>query len=533
MQKLTHIGLSILSGILLFIAWSPLPFAFCIFFAWIPLLFIADKVNNKNAFFGLAFLTLFIWNVCTTWWIWNSTDIGSIFAIAANSLLMYVPWWGYINIKKKSGHYIGYISLIAFWMLFEYIHLNWELSWPWLSIGNAFAEKTNWVQWYEYTGIGGGTLWVFVINILLYDIWKKIKQNTSITIQWTIKRITVLMLLIILPAAISISLLQHDVDNNNTQDNVVIVQPNIDPYQKFEQTSTSSQIKKLIDLSEKKIDENTKLVVWSETALSAQIALNDITTAPVYQAVFAFIHRHPHITLLTGVETYKTFTEPTQYTQKTTQGFYYESYNAAIALNSKAPMQLYFKSKLVPGVETLPSFLKILAPLFEKFGGTTGGYAKDTAATTFQIAESPFIAAPIICYESIYGAYVASYVQKGANLIAIITNDGWWGNTAGHKQHLAYAKLRAIETRRWVVRSANTGISAVINPYGQIIITEGWDKAGSLQYNLPAPNNNKTFYVRHGDYLYKIFSVLAVLILIWQVVAKINNRKNNISSQSL
>ncbi|MCZ2222596.1 MAG: apolipoprotein N-acyltransferase [Chitinophagales bacterium] len=304
---------------------------------------------------------------------------------------------------------------------------------------------------------------------------------------------------------------------------------NVDPYQKFESVSIANQIKKLIELSESAIDSNTKIVLWPETALSAQVALNELSIAPVYQPVFNFINRHPNITLITGVETYKIFTEPTEYTQKTTQGFYYESYNAAVALNSQSSIQFYYKSKLVPGVETLPSFLKVLAPLFEKFGGTTGGYTKDVQSKIFKTEKNPYMSAPIICYESVYGAYVASYIKKGANLISIITNDGWWGNTAGHKQHLAYAKLRAIETRTWVARSANTGISAVINPYGKILISKGWDKQGSIKFAIPSTNNKQTFYVSYGDYLYKIFSVIAVILIIWNFVEKIKNRKSKTS----
>src|SRR5574343_444659 len=70
--------------------------------------------------------------------------------------------------------------------------------------------------------------------------------------------------------------------------------------------------------------------------------------------------------------------------------------------------------------------------------------------------------APAVCYESVYGDFMAKYIRSGAEVICIITNDGWWGNTPGHRQHLAYAKLRAIETRKQIIRSANTGISCFV-----------------------------------------------------------------------
>jgi apolipoprotein N-acyltransferase len=107
---------------------------------------------------------------------------------------------------------------------------------------------------------------------------------------------------------------------------------------------------------------------------------------------------------------------------------------------------------------------------------------------------------------------VARSVRKGAQFIAIITNDGWWENTSGKDQHLDYAKLRAIETRRWVARSANTGISAFINQRGDVVQkTKWWTKTAIKQdINL---NSELTFYVEHGDYLPKAGSFIAVLLI--------------------
>jgi apolipoprotein N-acyltransferase len=108
--------------------------------------------------------------------------------------------------------------------------------------------------------------------------------------------------------------------------------------------------------------------------------------------------------------------------------------------------------------------------------------------------------APIICYESIWGEYVAKAVSKGAQFIAVITNDGWWGNTSGKDQHLAYAKLRAIETRRWVARSANTGISGFINQRGDVVKKSGWWVSTALEADINL-NDELTFYVKYGDYI--------------------------------
>jgi apolipoprotein N-acyltransferase len=157
-----------------------------------------------------------------------------------------------------------------------------------------------------------------------------------------------------------------------------------------------------------------------------------------------------------------------------------------------------------------------MAPLFEQFGGTSGGYGKSATSAVLATAEGGGQIAPIICYESIYGEYVGTYVKKGANLLAIITNDGWWGNTPGHKQHLNFARLRAIETRKWIVRSANTGISSIINDQGEIVASQPWDTMATIKFSVPL-NKQSTLYVTLGDALYKLALNLAILTLCWHL----------------
>lgn len=533
LKKLQIAGFSILSGLLLWAAWPVSPFTFLIFIAWIPLLQVAEITKKRIPFFFYSLLTAMVWNVCATWWIWNSTDIGSVAAIFANSLLMTLPWWGFHIFKNKYGKRMGFAALIIFWMAFEYIHLNWQLSWPWLTLGNVFASHPDWVQWYEYTGTGGGTLWVLIVNVLLYDLLTQLKTKKV-----QLQNVTIAGVILIFPFVISIIIKPGTLANQPGQgaalNNVIIVQPNIDPYNdKFDASTLSSQLEKLISLSEKELDSNTRLVIWPETALPAGVWQEEFQDANIYQPVFAFTKRHTAVTLVTGIETYKSYGQlkaaPSARFNERDSSFY-DVFNAAVAIKANAPLQFYNKSKLVPGVETLPDFLLWMAPVFEKFGGTASGYGKSKESAVFAEDNNPYICAPIICYESIYGEYVASYAAKGANLLTIITNDGWWGNTPGHKQHLEYARLRAIETRKWVVRSANTGISAVINRTGEILQTQPWNKPAFIKANVPAISG-ETFYVLYGDVLLKTALVFALLLTVWNIVlvfkAKLLKRKNS------
>ena len=383
-----------------------------------------------------------------------------------------------------------------------------------------FATHTDWIQWYEYTGVSGGSLWVLVANISIYTILKEKNKSAKY------KPAIAVLLVLVLPIVLSLAIKPKTTPLSASQ-NVVIVQPNIDPYsEKFDVASTSNQIQKLITLSETNMDSNTQVIVWPETALPVAVWQDKVMENAYYKPVFDFANRHPEMTLETGIETIKNYgrEKATKTARKDeSSGNYYDVFNAAISIKANQPLQFYNKSKLVPGVETLPDFLLWLGAIFEKFGGTAGGYGHDKEASAFKENGNPYVTAPIICYESIYGDYTTSYIRKGANLLTIITNDGWWGNTAGHKQHLQYARLRAVETRKWVARSANTGISAIISNTGEIVESRNWDEAAAIKFSIPVVDG-ETFYVENGSLIFRLAVFLMIALLGYHFVMILKNR---------
>jgi apolipoprotein N-acyltransferase len=523
--KYTSLLLSIISGILLWLSWPVSPFTFLIFFAFVPLILLEVRVKTGLSYFGWSYLALLIWNIGSTWWICNSTVPGGVAAIVANSLLMCIPWIAFFHVKRKNGPLIGYTGLLVFWTTFEYIHLNWELSWPWLTIGNVFATHPDWVQWYEYTGSSGGTIWVMASNILI--AFTLIRYSRTSSLAAIRKPAAIIGVTIFLPLLFSYLILnsaekRYSVSSRDGVKNIVVVQPNIDPYMKFESGLQEGQLQTLISLSESKIDSSTALVVWPETALNlpSGIDLDKVNEQPYLVPLWKFLTNHRNITLLSGIEGIRYIPEGSQGEQARAipnSGYYYESYNAATIISHTGVRQLYFKSKLVPGVEILPSFLRIIASWFEQFGGTGGGYTGQAERTVLIDPINGYRIAPAICYESIYGEFLTAYIRNGANLICIITNDGWWANTSGHKQHLQYARLRAIETRRWIARSANTGISAFVSPLGEVINPEPWDKAAAIKSAIPAVED-LVFFAKHGDILSRICIALAAALLLWSFI---------------
>jgi apolipoprotein N-acyltransferase len=529
-KKYSSFLLAVLSGFLSWLAWTPNNFSAAIFFAFIPLLLIEERETKGFRYFIFIYIGLLSWNLFTTWWIWNSTMIGAWLAMAVNSLLMFIPWWGYRKIKKHFNLNIALLSLLFFWLSFEYLHqLDWGLSWPWLTLGNAFAERTSWIQWYAYTGTSGGSLWILGVNVLLYKFYL---QTTRHRIQWSKHILTSLCL--ILPILISILIekkeeKEYKAENKKRKsDNIVIVQPNIDPYEKISSGDLRKLSQSLVDLSEQKIDINTTLLIWPETALYAYGGIDEaaINTNTELENIFALLKKYPRLHLFTGVESYRIFPDRHSIYSRPMEGSgsFYEVYNGGMLADSSGALQFYHKSMLVPGVETLPKFLLFLGPLFEKLGGTAGGYARQKIRTTIPLKNNHVIA-PAVCYESIYGEYMSRYVKNGANLIAIITNDGWWGNTPGHQQHMAYARLRAIETRKWVLRSANTGISCFINPAGNIEQQSAWWQPAVLKASIYT-DTRTTFFVKYGDIISKIaLAMTALMICVYLFKSKLKSQK--------
>jgi apolipoprotein N-acyltransferase len=532
-KRFSGFFLALTGSILLWAAWPTSPLTILMFIAWVPLLWIEDHISNWKKLFGLTYLHMLFWNIATTWWVWNASPAGAMGAFLANSLIMCVPWLLFYFTKKQFGRWIGYGSLIVFWLTFEYIHHNWELSWPWLTLGNAFATHPEWVQWYEYSGSTGGSLWVLLTNIIAYGIFSEYRNNGKTRAYY----ITLATWIAFLAIPILISRIMISSENKNVAaalstatKNVVIVQPNIDPYTEKFAGDVDSQIQKLIVLSEKQIDKNTTLVIWPETAIPVSANEDDFKNNVFYSPIWSFLNRHPFVGLLTGINSYETYGTDKRKASKTARhdiqsGIYYDEFNTAAFFDADTTIQLYHKAKLVPGVETLPSFLGFMGKWFEDFGGISGTLGRDSERKVFVPSDNHFKSAPIICYESIYSDYITEYIRKGANLLTIITNDGWWSNTQGYKQHMNYARLRAIETRKWVARSANTGISCFIDPLGNVINPQPWDTAASIKLAVPV-DSRQTFFVKHGDILSRATVIVSILLLVLNISFWIKGRSD-------
>ena len=512
--------LVILTGLLLWLSWPHYGFNLLIFAAWVPLLIGEEKIKSTPVFFFLLWCSFIIWNTGTTWWIWNSTGPGAAGAIMANSMIMCLPVLAYRFSKKYLSLPMALISLISYWVFYEFIHHNWELSWPWLTLGNVFANKPAWIQWYSFTGVSGGSVWVLSINVLVFLSIKHSGENLKR--KWLMASAMMGLLVPVITGWILYPKPKNVNPDDVTTPNVVVVQPNVEPY--FEKFNTDPDIltDNLIALSKSKIDSQTRLLVWPETAIPAQAWEHEMDSIPIFKKVFSFLNSYPNIQLVTGIDSYKLWGVENPGGMSIRQmrnGLYYEAFNTAMGKSAANGVQLYHKSKLVPGVEALPSWLGFMADIFDDFGGINGSLGRSDSAAVFSAPGNPYRPAPVICYESIYSDYLTRYTNRGANIITVITNDGWWGNTAGHHQHMHYARLRAIESGLWVARSANTGISCFIDPNGHIYQPQPWDTKAAIKMSIPA-TESPSFYAKHFDWISRLSAISGVLLFLFSIYLK-------------
>lgn len=542
-------GLCLLSAGLLSLGWYDLHLSWLTLFAFIPILALCEnliaenKKHSKAKFFGYVYLTFVVWNTITTWWVYYASPAGVFAAILISSLLMALVMLLSFVLWKSAGRKIGLIAFVANYLAFEYLFMNSEIAWPWLVLGNAFANDVQIVQWYEFTGHLGGSLWILLINVLTYLLISKLIeqkrnfQNSTSSRKAIIPIIISLAFFIVVP--ISYSLIRYYTYNETAHpQKVVVIQPNIDPYnEKFDETRFASQIDNILDLAHAYSDSTTAYFIAPETALNGTIQEDypqgNFSLCKVQQ----FMKNYPQAKFVIGASTFKVYygkhgnkafdgTTVTR-TARELCDDHYDIYNVSMQIDSQPEVQIYHKSRLVPGAELLPyiEVFGFLSDLMTDLGGMSGSHGRQERPTSFSNDVSGVKVGVPVCYESAFGEHVANFVNAGANMIFVITNDGWWHDTPGYRQHCSYSRLRAIETRRSIARSANTGISCIINQRGEVEQQIGWWQRGAISASINA-NDKITFYTKYGDYLARMAAFVAGILIVIAVVARFRKKSS-------
>ena len=511
-HKTYNIIMALLTGGLLTAAWPTWGIAPLAFIGFFPLLLLEDRVakGERGKLFWLSFLAFLVWNVATTWWVWNATP-AAIAAWVLNALFMATVFIVFHFTKKKvCNNPMGNFFLIPYWMAFEMLTYLWAAKWPWLNLGNVFSTSHEWIQWYEYTGVAGGTLWVLLVNILIANIiqYFKLRETKPLLINIGCEVVVVL-----LPIILSTQVYKH-YEDQGTDTEVVVVQQNCDPWnEQFDHQFDQQVIQNNINLSLPLLSPNTRFVVSSESAIQEGIWLDRTSDSRSLKTLHDYVQRFPKFAFVIGGTTMEWVPEGMEDdfpAREAGLNRYYYCHNSALLIDT-INMQHRNKSQLTPGVEAIPEWMGFLKNYSLTMGIARGTLKTDPEAKVMSFGDHKVGVA--ICYESAFGEYVGSFCKKGADLLFVITNDGWWGDTPGYRQHFEFSKLRAIENRRCIARSANTGRSGFFNQRGDVLQqTEYWVPT-AIKETLKA-NTKVTFYAKHGDYLSRIAVYLTFVLLI-------------------
>ncbi|MCB0770344.1 MAG: apolipoprotein N-acyltransferase [Flavobacteriales bacterium] len=547
------------SGVLWALAWPGIGgFAPLAFVAWLPLLH-AERLHDQRtagrprAFVPYALLAVFIWNASTSWWFFCVSEpigtrlISGFAPMVVNSSLMIIPWWMKRLVHRAVDPRTAAYGFMFFWLSFEYLHHDWDLQWPWFSIGNVFAEDPAWIQWYEYSGTLGGTAWVLLFTFFAdhaVSCWTS--RTRRAWVQAVLAATT-----LALPLMASVLRFRTYPVNEGRTIEAVVVQPCVDPYtEKFGGLDPMMQLDAMLALAEGVMTDSTALVVMPETALQEGAMVDLSGPEPIFHGLWenelgssrsarrlaAFQGKYPSAVILAGMSA--EYLYPRDFVPPVSarpvfrlmpgddeRQRWYEAYNAAMFLPSSGPLEHYNKSKLVAGVELMPfeAVLGHISALSVDLGGTSGSLGTQEERAVLKDKTHALGLIPAICYESVFGEHIAAHVRNGGNLIAIITNDGWWADSPGYRQHLSFASIRAIESRRDVVRSANTGISCFVDRTGVIHQATPWWVPTAIRGSVHL-NNELTFYVRHGDQLGRVAIVFAVLLLLLSLARLVKKR---------
>lgn len=538
------LALSMLSGLLLSASWYVHWAVLTIMLAFVPLLWLSDislQEGKSNAFgrgILLFYPAFFVFNFITTYWIAYCTLPGAAAAVVANALLQTLTFsaWHACRKQVKNGVFQA-VMLIAFWISFEYLHLNWDLTWPWLNLGNVFATTPWLVQWYCVTGAFGGTVWILIVNFLIYRefIFRKEKKERPKNVI-----VGVFAACFILPILVSLCFYwdggrQMTVTPQPIE--AVIVQQNTDPWKEEYSMTNERHIERLLSVADPCLNEKTNLVITPESAIANSVELEALRNRTFREGDmryegFALLDSvtavYPNLNFVLGLSTVSISDHKTSpVAQEYYPGQFIEAFNTAGFYNKNGLVSHYHKSRLVPGVEKMP-FPKIfgfLGDILIELGGSNSSLGNDTAQRVFafDVNGRTMRIGAAICYESIYGELVGNFVKNDANLLCVITNDSWWKDSPGHRQHFEMSRLRAIETRRYILRAANGGFSGLIDPLGKVLQKTEYGERTALHATAYA-YTHKTFYVKHGDYIARIGVVLAALGLLYAIVVAIIKR---------
>ena len=445
----------------------------------------------KKAFYSGWFLG-FGWFSFGLYWIGSAFLVSNTYQVFLMPLAVIIlpsvlaVFWALVFLLAKliSNRRSSILLMIVTLSLSEYIRSHIFTGFPWLMPSMLLTSNEYIIQIFSFVGSYTGNLVVITLSILplmLYYNWKY---------KYTIFFMLLVPIILLFLGGFLRFYYRENLKIIDDQ-LITIVQPNIEQKHKWSLIKRENHIKKLVELSKYKSEEYKKryrIIIWPETSFEGLIPRELNLLSNIAKDVV----KDNKTSLIVGLLSLKD--------QKL--------FNSLALLNYLGNIDYkYDKIHLVPFGEYIPfrKYFKNIAQLISKKDFSSG---ENKANINVEGIGSIL---PLICYEILFSDDVRSRVSKNTKLIINITNDAWFGNTAGPYQHLALTKIRAVELGLPLARVANTGISMLISPYGEEIIKIPLNKEGVKTTKLMS-RLDETIYKKFGDYIF-IISILLILFI--------------------
>ncbi|HOJ52274.1 MAG TPA: apolipoprotein N-acyltransferase [Syntrophales bacterium] len=469
------------AGVLLFLSFPKFGTGFLAWVALVPLFMAVSGQAAKKAF-GWGFLSGLIAHLGILYWIaYVVVKYGNLpWPVGIGALLLLACYMGLYTAIFASG--VAYaesnrLPLMCFaptlWTSLEYIKTHAFTGFPWALLGYSQFKFPFLLQISDITGVYGISFLIVLVNAFFYEFFFTRRRQV-----W---RVACVVLLLAIVSAYGVYRM-NEIEKRwslGEELKVAVVQGNVDQSVKWNPAYQHATMADYLSLTEKVAREETRLVVWPETA--TPFFYQDPSP---YKDLIGELVKRKKVWLLFGSPSYRREKDDR-----------ITIFNSVYLLNQQGVVQgRYDKVHLVPYGEYVP--LRSLFPFIGKLVQGIGDFGTGPGYIPLEMGEAKV--GVLICYEAIFPAAARTYAKMGANLLVNVTNDAWFGRTSAPYQHLSMAILRAVENKTYLVRAANTGISAIIDPLGRLEQETQLFEPATISGPVKLTRES-TFYGRQGD----------------------------------
>ena len=522
-DRRVRIALCLLAGILLGLSYPPSGFGILAVIGFVPLFLLLSADEAFADVFRHSYATFFIFNLITLYWPGGFVHLKDPYLMVsggllllANPIFMTIPILVWHFMRKTIGMKLSVAAFPVIWVAFEYAHSATQVAFPWLTLGYSMSYDLAAIQLSSVTGVYGVTFWIVSLNGMMFFLLSRaIVGNGPAGGRGLVPLAVLIVVIYAVPYAFGAMDDGTDEAVDGIPVSVSLVQPNIDPFEKWGGTA-AGQLGILKHVTDSMIArDRPDLVVWPETAVPYYILAGEYTAE--FHSLKHYVDR-AGIPLLTGIPdlvAYPGASTPPAGAKRLDDGSPYETFNSSmLVLPGADTVQKFAKTILVPFAERVPysDILGFLNAARWNFGLGGWSVGRDTALFRLPAAGGDTVRfGNLICYETLFPGFVGGLVRRGAGFLTVVTNDSWWGNTSGPYQHRQFAVLRAVENRRWIAQCANGGISFLVDPGGRVVDQTKMFTAGGLEGTLRA-RTQLSFYTLHGDWFAEICLVLTIFL---------------------